>query len=41
MPDAARTPYPAYKTSKIQYIAGESRPDKRIASGNFVFVINL
>ncbi|EEV6994964.1 hypothetical protein DWG88_11070 [Escherichia coli] len=40
VPDAAGTPYPAYKTTQIQYIA-EVRPDKRSASGNFAFVISL
>ncbi|AUT28545.1 hypothetical protein C1192_16555 [Escherichia marmotae] len=28
MPDEARTPYPAYKILKIQYIASFCKPDK-------------
>ncbi len=40
MPDAALTPYPAYKVLQIQYIAGTARPDKRSASGYFAFVIS-
>ncbi|AUT27656.1 hypothetical protein C1192_11455 [Escherichia marmotae] len=40
-PDAAWTPYPAYKTMQIQYIAVSCRPDKRSASGNLAPVITL
>ncbi len=40
MPDAALTPYPAYKVLQIQYIADIRRPDKRSASGYFAFVIS-
>ena len=40
MPDAALTPYLAYKVQQIQYITGTARPDKRSASGNFAFVIS-
>ncbi|EFH7727772.1 TPA: hypothetical protein ACGTLX_001269 [Escherichia coli] len=41
MPDAALTPYPAYKIVQIQYIAEFRRPDKRSASGIFAFAISL
>lgn len=33
VPDAAWTPYPAYKSLRIQYIVWKFRPDKRSASG--------
>ncbi|CAM7765779.1 hypothetical protein ESCOMMO228B1_09930 [Escherichia coli] len=40
MPDAALTPYPAYKVRRFNILQVLRRPDKRSASGYFAFVIS-